>query len=526
MAKYVSYKNLSLQIKQEIVDWYSTHSGKSTRSRFNILIQTLNKVLDEFNIKKHSKGENVKLGCLEKYGVINPSQTQQYKDKIINRSKEQRDQIANKRKKTNLAKYGKEHILQTEFGQQHRKQTCIERFGEDNIFKTEEFDLKRRQTNQEKYGADFPMQTDTYKENYRKVCLEKYGVDNYFKTEAFRADRETQILDKISDEFKDVFYDRDASINFLKSNDLGVLELSEYFQVSWPTIQAWILRHDLFRYVKHCKSNYENIIAKSFPEFTTNKRTILGNGQELDFYCAEKNLAIEFNGDYWHCDLNKPDKNYHLNKSLLAQDSGIRLIHIYEHEWQNPSVRKILISMVNIALGKLDNKIYARNCEVREISNKEAKPFNEANHLQRHRNAQVTYGLFYKGELVQLMSFSKTKWNRNLKGDNDWEIIRGCPGSNNIVVGGVSKLFKHFIREYDPDSVFSYCDFNKFDGKGYEAIGMKFIGYTGPDKYLLLRNGQVVPRNPSKYKELKEKTIANIWGCGSKKYLWEKALNE
>ena len=101
----------------------------------------------------------------------------------------------------------------------------------------------------------------------------------------------------------------------------------------------------------------------------------------------------------------------------------------------------------------------------------------------------MTYGLFQKGELVQLMSFSKTKWNRNLKGDNDWEIIRGCPGSNNIVVGGVSKLFKHFIREHDPDSVFSYCDFNKFDGKGYEAIGMRFIGYTGPDKYLLLNNG-------------------------------------
>ena len=30
--------------------------------------------------------------------------------------------------------------------------------------------------------------------------------------------------------------------------------------------------------------------------------------------------------------------------------------------------------------------------------------------------------------------------------------------------------------------IFSYCDFNKFDGHGYEAIGMKYIGNTGPDK--------------------------------------------
>ena len=120
------------------------------------------------------------------------------------------------------------------------------------------------------------------------------------------------------------------------------------------------------------------------------------------------------------------------------------------------------------------------------------------------------------------MSFSKTKYNKNLKNDNDWEIIRGCPGSNNIVVGGVSKLFKHFIKEHNPDKIFSYCDFNKFDGKGYEAIGMKFIGYTGPDLSYILDDYSVVKRNPSRYKEYKEKAIGKLYGAGSKKYLWSK----
>lgn len=170
--------------------------------------------------------------------------------------------------------------------------------------------------------------------------------------------------------------------------------------------------------------------------------------------------------------------------------------------------------MLRISLGKTKTRIYARNCEIKQISNKEAKPFNDKNHLQGHRNAKVTYGLFYKNTLVQLMSFSH---NRKY----EWEIIRGCPASNNIVVGGVSKLFNHFIKDYNPKEIFSYCDFNKFDGKGYEAIGMKFIGYTGPDKFYSIK-GLKVMRNPHKKEELERISDFIIYGAGSKKYLWKK----
>lgn len=121
------------------------------------------------------------------------------------------------------------------------------------------------------------------------------------------------------------------------------------------------------------------------------------------------------------------------------------------------------------------------------------------------------------------MSFSKTA-NAKRNGA-EWEIIRGCPGSNNIVVGGVSRLFKHFIKDYKPSSIFSYCDFNKFNGKSYEELGMKFIGYTSPDKYWVI-NDHLVPRNPTRYKELKEKAQGVLYGSGSKKYLWRKEAVE
>lgn len=174
--------------------------------------------------------------------------------------------------------------------------------------------------------------------------------------------------------------------------------------------------------------------------------------------------------------------------------------------------------MLNIALGRVKHKIYARQCSIKPITNKEAAELNNKIHLQGHRNAQVTYGLFYNNELVQLMSFSRTKYNRNLQTNADWEIIRGCPGSNNLVVGGVSKLLTHFIRDYHPNKIFSYCDFNKFDGKSYLAAGMSFIGYTGPDMKWVMPDYSVINRNPKKHKYLKDVAIAQIFGSGSKKF--------
>ena len=246
-----------------------------------------------------------------------------------------------------------------------------------------------------------------------------------------------------------------------------------------------------------------------------NRRTVIPP-LELDIYIPEKKLAIEVNGTFWHSSECGTPIDYHFQKSKACEEKGIRLIHIYEYEWLN--IQYKIKMMLDEAFG-LSKRIYARQCVIKEITNTEAKLLNEKVHLQGHRNAKLTLGLFYNDELVQLMSFSNNKYNRNIKNDNEWEIIRGCPGSNTCVVGGVGKLFKYFIRHYNPSKIVSYCDFNKFDGKSYEAIGMKFVKYTGPDKKLII-NGVVMNRDPHNYKKYKNEN--KIFGSGSKLYEWRK----
>ena len=232
-----------------------------------------------------------------------------------------------------------------------------------------------------------------------------------------------------------------------------------------------------------------------------------------NLHAKECNLGIEFNGTYWHSTLNK-NKTFHEDKSKLAESLGIRLIHVYEYEWEDETKNKILKSIINIASGNIQNKIYARNCDIKQLTNKDVKEFTNNNHIQGHRNAQIIYGLFYNNELVQIMTFSKHK-------KYDYEIIRECSKLNTVVVGGTSKLFKHFLNDYDPNTVFSYCDFNKFNGNSYEKLGMKFLGFTGPDMKWVI-DGKVYNRNPRKNQELKNLAETQIFGAGSKKYLWEK----
>lgn len=519
---YIKLSDLTVDEQKSVVDWYTNHTLGSTVKKFNIKPDELKLLLSQYQIVLHSKAESTRLGCLEKYGVENISQSERYKNRIKTRSKKEVTKSTEKRKQTNIQKYGCEHVLQVDRIKESAKQTCLNRYGSENFATSTGFREALHSANLKKYGVEHPMQLEKYKQQYASTCLEKYGVSNYAKTEIFKQNQLASTLQKFDNsEFQTIFDDRELSIIFLQQHKLSVAELSRYFNVSGPTIEGWLVRNNLKEYVVHTRSSYENEIAELFPNFMRTNRTVLGNGKELDFYDSVNHVAIEFNGTYWHSDVGGTPKNYHFEKSKQAASKGIRLIHIYQYEWDDPRKQPILISMINIAIGNVPEKIFARNCEIKVISNQEAKPFNEKYHLQGHRNAQITYGLFYRNELVQLMSFSKTRYNRNLKSDSEWEIIRGCPGSNNIVVGGVSKLFTHFVREHNPSMVFSYCDFNKFDGRGYEALGMKFVGYTGPDKTWII-DGEAVSRNPSKYHELKEKSEGIIWGAGSKKYIWSK----
>lgn len=260
---------------------------------------------------------------------------------------------------------------------------------------------------------------------------------------------------------------------------------------------------------------------------------VIGQGNnrfELDIYIESNKIAIEYNGLYYHArnGINRRSKNYHFNKSSLAYSKGIDLIQIWEDQWKNQ--KEILKDIIAARLGVIrGERIYARKCEIKDVSTKDYREFCMANHIQGYRPASVKLGLYYNNKLVQIASFNKAR-TYSIASNNiyEWEWVRGCISSNNKVIGGTSKLLKHFISTYNPNNILCFSDWNLFSGKGYEESGFELVGYTGPDKFYVLPNSQLtrINRNPYAYQQYKamvqEGKLFECYGAGSKKFVWFK----
>lgn len=226
---------------------------------------------------------------------------------------------------------------------------------------------------------------------------------------------------------------------------------------------------------------------------STNNRNII-SPDELDIYIQNKNLAIEYDGIMYHSygksksskfnNYNNENKYYHLSKTNRCNELNIQLLHIFENEWSNK--KEIWKSVILNKLG-MSNKIFARNCIIKKVSSIDSKNFLEKNHLQGSCLSKINIGLFYNNELVSLMTFGKSRFNKNY----DWELLRFCNKLNIVVIGGASKLFKYFRNKYS-GTIISYANKRWSNGNLYKKLGFKLLKETKPNYFYFLPNENIL----------------------------------
>lgn len=249
---------------------------------------------------------------------------------------------------------------------------------------------------------------------------------------------------------------------------------------------------------------------------------------ELDIVAPSKKVAIEYNGIYWHSDKHL-DNKYHLNKTNMVEKLGYQLIHIFSDEWKNKP--EIVKSRLLHIIGKTPRKIYARKTVIKNVSTKESMLFLEENHIQGKLGSKVKLGLYVGEELVSLMTFGGLRRNlgRNTR-EGSFELLRFCNKINTTVIGGASKLFKHFEKTLHPKEVISYADRRWSKGVLYDNLGFKFIKNTSPN-YFYVKSSERLGRYNFRKSELikegfdfsktekeimEERGYSRIYDCGTK----------
>ena len=229
-----------------------------------------------------------------------------------------------KKRQTNLLKYGVENPFQSSDKKQKIKEKLLIHYGVDNPQKSKSIKEKTKNTCLEKYGYKFPGQIPEVKEKQKKTLIEKYGVDNYTKTEEYKIKYKNTCLKK---------YGVD---NYAKTDECQ-LKMQNTYKINHNNKLRGISEKEKEVY-KFIKSIYHNKIIR-------NSRKML-SGKEIDIYLPDLKLGFEFDGTYFHADprfyketdliLNRPALevwNNDKNKELLCESKGIKLIRIKEYDW-------------------------------------------------------------------------------------------------------------------------------------------------------------------------------------------------
>lgn len=488
-------------------------------------------------------------------------------------SKDQREQIKTKRSETNKAKFGSENVFSSEhvkakirdtnlqrYGvenpQQHvgirnkTKNTVNQLYGVDNVAQANDIRNRITTTNLSRYGTANPASSETVREKMKSTVLKRYGVTNiarsethqevrhetnrkkYGVTEPFNTpESKRKAIDSVRRKFITSFIETASTFS------TPVFDVNNYVNLNtpmeWQCLNCGVnffSKLDNNRIPK-CQTCHPKSISSGHRQicdmldawgigYVINDRTVI-KPKELDIWIPSHNLAIEFCGLYWHTEISGgKGRNYHLDKLVQCEQLGVRLITIFDDELE-VRTNKTLNRLRSIL--KVDTtSVQARKCKISQISASDSKSFMNSVHLMEHAPATVHYGLFDGNELISVMTFSPSRFDRT-----GYELVRYA--SSRAVVGGAQRLFKQFLRDFPTGDVVSYADRRWSDGGIYFSLGFELDSISNPGYWYLDKNKKRYHRlNFTKKKLIKEGHNPNetewqimqnlgydrIWDCG------------
>jgi hypothetical protein len=431
---------------------------------------------------------------MEKYGCEVPTQNEEVKAKRV---------------KTNIAKYGVATPFEMRDFREKSNVTMIAKYGVDNPQKSKAIREQTATTNMERYGAPTPLQGSS-KDKATATMLDKYGAEYAFQSPVlFKKFKETMLQrygtehalqnSDIQDaEVKKRFlklYNRVTSGDRVANRVIPMFSFEEYKGTEdsypWKCLACGLEFSDHLQdgHIPRCHTCFPYLTNSSAAEnelallitswgipLQTSNRSLIPP-YELDILLPEHNIAIEFNGLYWHSELGgRRGSTYHLRKYELCKEQGVELIQIFEDEWINK--KDIVASIIRSRLGLYTTRYFARDLAVLGVPIETQRQFLDSHHIQGYIPSTLAIGLYKDEHLLSIATFIHSRY-----ASSAWELLRYSTLPGTRVVGGLSRLISAFRKIHPEGDVISYCDKRLFTGAGYTAVGFTKLKDSLPNYF-------------------------------------------
>ena len=206
-------------------------------------------------------------------------------------------------------------------------------------------------------------------------------------------------------------------------------------------------------------------------------------------------------------------------------------VYFFSDEWRNR--KEQCENLFNSKSQNISRKVYARKCVVKNISISQASDFFNLYHIQgRNRLILVAFGLFFKDELLGVMSLGR---HNRQNTENDLIVLdRLCFVNGWQVVGGSSRLLtycKYWAENNGYKKIISFSDNRISDGRVYEAMGFELEKAYKPDYFYIDCLGNRISKQSQKkdavhcpvglteYEWAIQRGLRRAWDAGKKRWV-------
>lgn len=186
---------------------------------------------------------------------------------------------------------------------------------------------------------------------------------------------------------------------------------------------------------------------------------------ELDILIPALNVAVEFNGVFWHSEKFGKGRNYHLDKWQRCRDAGVQLLTVWSDDWdaRPDAVRAMLAHKLHRSSAR---RVFARKTEVVDVAWSDAQSFLDKHHIQGSVTGSAYLGLRDTNGVLVAVSV----WQALRPG----EVVLARYATSAHVIGGLGKLTSAgatWARGRQATRIVTFADHGISDSGSYHAVG-------------------------------------------------------